>query len=348
MIQVNRSATVAQPFTTDADAPLIRVRDLYKQFVMGGTLLNRLTGGRPRVLKAVDGVTFDIHRGEVLGLVGESGCGKTTLGRCLLRLYEASNGEIYFEGRDLLSLKGEELRALRTKMQIIFQNPYSSLNPRMKVGSMLAEALLVHGLCTKDEASDRVGELLGMVGLSPSAADRYPSMFSGGQRQRISIARALAVRPKFIVADEPVSALDVSVQAQILNLLMDIEKELHLTMLFIAHDLSVVRYIANRVAVMYLGRIVELAPVQELFEDAKHPYTRALLRSVPRLEPQRMDLAAEIAGDPPSPLELPSGCRFHPRCPHVRKSCAIEDPALVAVNPGHMVACWLGSEPERC
>jgi len=341
MIPDQSQAVDGEGMASQAQAPVMEVRDLHRHFLIGATLINRVTGRRPQVLRAVDGVSFDIVRGEVLGLVGESGSGKTTLGRCMLRLTEPSSGQIRFEGDDILSLEGAQLRPFRRQAQIIFQNPYASLNPRMKVGQMLAEVLLVHRMCSQDEVGDRVRELLHMVGLPPKVAQRYPSMFSGGQRQRISIARALALRPKFLVADEPVSSLDVSVQAQILNLLLGLKRELGFTMMFIAHDLGVIRYIADRVAVMYLGRIVELAPAHELFEEPWHPYTRALLRSVPCISTRHLTAVEEIPGDPPSPLDLPTGCRFSTRCSIARQHCTIEEPALLtSVGAGRAVACW--------
>ena len=319
---------------------LLSAVDVHKYFILGGSMINRLTGKPPKTLKAVNGVSFDIYQGEVLGLVGESGCGKSTLGRCLIRLMEIDEGKIFYNNIDIVNIKGDDLRGLRKEMQIIFQNPYSSLNPRMKVGEIIAEVLEVHQVCKRSEVNQRVQELLALVGLSASCADRFPSMFSGGQQQRISIARALALQPKFIIADEPVSALDVSVQAQVLNLLMEIKNRLGITMLFIAHDLGVIKYVADRVAVMYLGKIVELAPKIDLFENQRHPYTRTLLRAVPKLIPHSIDLSLGIKGELPSPINIPSGCPFHPRCPSCMEKCTREMPELLEQKSNHWAACW--------
>jgi oligopeptide/dipeptide ABC transporter ATP-binding protein len=319
---------------------LLEVRDLRKYFPIKKGLFSRVVGQ----VKAVDGVSFALRRGEVLGLVGESGCGKTTTGRVVLRLVEATGGEVRFEGCDLLKLDKGGMRAMRRQMQIVFQDPYSSLNPRLTVGSMIEEALAIHRLASGRAAKERVAELLTRVGLSPLHARRYPHEFSGGQRQRIGIARALAVSPKLIIADEPVSALDVSIQAQILNLLKDLQKELDLTYIFIAHDLAVVEHISDRVAVMYLGRIVELADARQLYAQPSHPYTKALLSAIPMAEPAARRERIVLTGDVPSPAKPPSGCPFHPRCFMARERCSQEVPALREVKPGHWSACHFAEE----
>jgi oligopeptide transport system ATP-binding protein len=315
---------------------LLEVRNLVKHFpVTKGFLFQRQTG----VVRAVDGVSFTVREGETLGLVGESGCGKTTLGRVILRLLEPTGGEVVFQGRNIFQLSREELRRLRRDMQIIFQDPYSSLNPRMTVGDIVGEPLEIHRLARGREKIRRVQELLEIVGLSPYHINRYPHEFSGGQRQRIGIARALAVNPKFIICDEPVSALDVSIQAQIINLLQELQREFRLTYLFIAHDLSVVKHISDRIAVMYLGKIVELAPADELFENPQHPYTEALLSAVPIPDPEIRRERILLPGDVPSPVNPPSGCRFHTRCMYAVERCSVEEPRLEEVAPGHWVAC---------
>ncbi len=319
---------------------LLEVRDLCKYFPIRKGLFSRVAGH----VRAVDGVSFDLRSGETLGLVGESGCGKTTTGRCLLRLIEPSSGTVRFGGREVTRLAAGELRALRREMQIVFQDPYSSLNPRLTIGSMLAEPLAIHGLARGAAARDRVAELLTLVGMSPDHARRYPHEFSGGQRQRLGIARALAVKPRMLVLDEPVSALDVSIQAQIVNLLQDLQRDLGLTYLFVAHDLSVVEHISTRVAVMYLGRIVELADRETLYRDARHPYTRSLLSAVPVPDPDRRSQRIVLKGDVPSPARPPSGCRFHPRCPLAAERgelarCSSDDPVLREISPGHWAAC---------
>ena len=309
---------------------LVRVRGLFKHFPVAGS---------DDLVRAVDGVTFEILRGETLGLVGESGCGKSTVGRCLLRLIEPTRGEIYFGDEDVLALSGGRLRALRREMQIIFQDPYASLNPRMRVRDIVGEPLKIHGLGNKMERRARVAELLRKVGLDPDYMHRYPHEFSGGQRQRLGIARALALNPKLIVADEPVSALDVSVQAQVINLLEDLQKEFGLTYLFISHGLAVVEHISTRVAVMYLGRIVEVTSAAELYARPLHPYTRALLSAIPIPDPTRKRERIVLEGDVPTPINPPSGCRFRTRCPEAIAECAQIDPDLREVAPGHTVAC---------
>jgi len=312
--------------------PLVEITDLKKHFPVP----------HKQVVRAVDGVSFTINRGETLGLVGESGCGKTTVGRCILRLIEPTSGEIRFDGRGLLNLDRGEMRALRRRMQIIFQDPYSSLNPRMKVGSIISEPLEIHHVGDRRERKDRVAELLRVVGLDPDYANRYPHQFSGGQRQRIGIARALALNPDFIVADEPVSALDVSVQAQVVNLMQDLQERFGLTYLFISHGLAVVKHISTRVGVMYLGKLVELAPAHEIYANPLHPYTQALLRAIPIPDPEAKRRAAQrLGGDVPNPIEPPSGCRFHTRCPHMIDRCCAEEPELAEVSPGHFVSCFL-------
>jgi oligopeptide transport system ATP-binding protein len=309
---------------------LVRVRALVKHFPVEGS---------DDVVRAVDGVTFEILRGETLGLVGESGCGKSTVGRCVLRLIEPTAGEVTFDGRDVLATGGRELRELRREMQIIFQDPYASLNPRMRVRDIVGEPLVIHGLKNREERRERVAELLKKVGLDPDYMNRYPHEFSGGQRQRIGIARALALNPKLIVADEPVSALDVSVQAQVVNLLQDLQKEFGLTYLFISHGLAVVEHISTRVAVMYLGRIVEIASAEELYARPLHPYTQALLSAIPIPDPKRKRERIILTGDVPTPINPPSGCRFRTRCPAAIPECAEIDPDLREISPGHTAAC---------
>ncbi|MGZ3320100.1 MAG: ABC transporter ATP-binding protein [Xanthobacteraceae bacterium] len=313
---------------------LVEIRDLKKYFpVPSGAL-----GKAHEYVKAIDGVSFDVDDGETVGLVGESGCGKTSLGRCLVRLSEPTGGTVTFEGQELSSLSGSAMREKRRKMQMIFQDPYASLNPRMRVGDIVAEGLTIHGLATGNALKLRVRELLTRVGLREEYYGRYPHEFSGGQRQRIGIARALAVNAKFIVADEAVSALDVSIQSQILNMLLDLQQELDLTYLFISHDLRVVEHVSDRVAVMYLGKIVEIAPVGELHRVVQHPYTRALLSAVPVPDPARRGARTVLQGDVPSPINPPSGCSFHPRCPFALKRCSEEEPRL-EFDGKHGVAC---------
>jgi len=319
---------------------LLELRDLKMHFpITRGVLWQREVGA----VRAVDGVSLAVERGETLGLVGESGCGKTTIGRCIVRLYEPTDGEVVFDGRDVAHLGGRAMQPLRRRIQMIFQDPYSSLNPRMTVRQTLEEPLTTHGLAGgRAERAARVDELLGLVGLNPAVAERYPHEFSGGQRQRIGFARALAVEPDFVVCDEPVSALDVSIQAQILNLLRSLQRQLGLTYLFVAHDLAVVRHISDRVAVMYLGKIVEVAPRDALYERPLHPYTKALLSAVPVPDPE-IELRRErivLHGDVPSPANPPSGCRFHPRCLWARERCSREEPPLAPADvPGQTVAC---------
>jgi len=321
----------------DASQPLLSVRDLTKHFPIKRGLFGREVGR----VRAVDGVSFDVMPGETLGVVGESGCGKSTTGRCILRLIEPTSGSVSFEGKDLLALDAGALRRTRRQMQIIFQDPFSSLNPRMSVGAIIREGLTIHRLAEGAAADQRVRQLLDEVGLRPEYANRFPHEFSGGQRQRIGIARALSVEPRFIVCDEPVSALDVSVQAQVVNLLQDLQRDRGLAYLFIAHDLSVVEHIADRVAVMYLGKIVELAPATRLYEEPLMPYTQALLSAVPVPDPTVRKQRIVLTGDVPSPANPPSGCVFHPRCQHPQKdeACTRIVPPLEPKGPDHLVAC---------
>lgn len=317
---------------------LLEVKNVKKYFpVTRGIVFQKTIA----VNKAVDNVSFKIHRGETLGLVGESGCGKSTLGRTILRLHEATSGQVLFEGRNIIELGSQEMRELRRDMQIIFQDPYASLNPRMTVGDIVGEPLLIHGLAKGKALEQRVKELLSVVGLSAQHARRYPHEFSGGQRQRIGVARALAVNPKIIICDEPVSALDVSIQAQVINLLQDLQKEFGLTYLFIAHDLAVVKHISDRVAVMYLGQLVELADKNELYSNPLHPYTSALLSAIPIPNPEAKSDRILLEGDVPSPLNPPPGCHFHTRCRFARPECSQSAPELREIKPGHFVACHL-------
>lgn len=320
---------------------LLQVRGLEMHFpITRGIVFQRQVGA----IKAVDGITFDLYEGETLGLVGESGCGKSTTGRAILQLHRPTGGSVQFEGKELTESKGEDLRKMRRRMQMIFQDPYASLNPRMTVGSIIGEPLEVHNIGSgKKDRQERVQELLKTVGLNPYFVNRYPHEFSGGQRQRIGVARALAVEPSFIVADEPISALDVSIQAQVINLMEDLQSEMNLTYLFIAHDLSVVRHIADRIAVMYLGKIVELADRDELYADPKHPYTQALLSAVPIPDPEIENKRQRIIleGDVPSPANPPKGCNFCTRCPRVMDICKEKDPEFKDYGNGHYAACFL-------
>ncbi|AAM25655.1 ABC transporter ATP-binding protein [Caldanaerobacter subterraneus] len=317
--------------------PLIEVKNLKKYFPIRGGVLQRTIG----YVKAVDGVSFTINKGETLSLVGESGCGKSTVGRTIIRLYDKTDGDVLFKGIPIHSLKKSELRKLRPKMQMVFQDPFSSLNPRLRIGDAVGEALLDHGLVSKNELRDRVIEALEMCGLASYHIDRYPHEFSGGQRQRIGIARALILDPEFIVLDEPVSSLDVSIQAQIINLLMDLQQQKGLTYLFISHDLSVVEHISTRVAVMYLGNIVEMASRDELFDHPLHPYTQALLSAVPIPDPDLKRERIILEGDIPSPANPPKGCKFHTRCPFAKDICKEQVPEFRDVGGGHYVACHL-------
>jgi oligopeptide transport system ATP-binding protein len=318
---------------------LLRVENLVKHFPIRRGFLQRQVGA----VRAVDGVSFSVKRGETLGLVGESGCGKSTTGRAVLQLYPPTSGHVFYEDADLTTLKSEDMRKMRRKVQMIFQDPYASLNPRMTVGEIIGEPLQVHSAVTAKEMRDRVAQLLELVRLNPSFSVRYPHEFSGGQRQRIGIARALALQPSFIVCDEPISALDVSIQAQVVNLLEDLQKEFNLTYLFIAHDLSMVRHISDRVAVMYLGIIVELADRQTLYNNPLHPYTQALLSAVPIADPMLEEKRKRVIleGDVPSPVNPPSGCRFRTRCPVAKDFCADSQPEFREVQPGHFAACHL-------
>ena len=327
--------------TNETREVILRVQNLKKHFPIMRGVFRRQVGA----VKAVDGVSFDIYRGETLGLVGESGCGKSTTGRTILRLYDVTDGRIFFEEKDITDISGEELRAIRPRMQMIFQDPQASLNPRMTVGSIVAEPLTEHSVVRGHERQQRVEELLRIVGLEPSFANRYPHEFSGGQRQRIGIARALALNPALILCDEPIAALDVSIQAQVVNLLEDLQEELGLTYLFISHDLSMIRHISDRVAVMYLGKIMELADRDALYRDPLHPYTQALLSAVPVPDPEveARRQRTILQGDVPSPVNPPTGCPFNTRCPVAEASCFVEVPAWRELRPDHFVACHLAT-----
>ena len=316
---------------------ILEVRNLQKRFVLAKTLMGKPT----KELVAVDNVSFKLKAGETLGIVGESGCGKTTLGRTILRLHPSSGGEIYFKGQNIADLKGQELRDLRTKMQIIFQDPYSSLPPRATVGDILSEPVLVHGIVPKNEVKDYVLDLMDKCGLRDYYYERYPHEFSGGQRQRICIARALSVKPELVICDEPVSALDVSIQAQIINLLKELQRSMNLTYLFISHDLSVVKFISDKVGVMYLGKMMEFGAKKDIFDNPMHPYTQALFSAIPNPDPDVKMKRIHLAGDIPSPANPPSGCRFHTRCPKATEECAKCAPEYREVEPGHFVACHL-------
>ncbi len=322
---------------------LLEIRDLKKHFPVGEGLFSRNKGA----VKAVDGVNLTVEEGETMGLVGESGCGKSTLGRTILRLIEPTGGEVIFQGKNLLALSQRELRNMRRQMQIIFQDPYASLNPRMRVGDIVGEGLEIHKLAKGKAKRERVFELLHQVGLREEHYDRYPHEFSGGQRQRIGIARALAVSPKFIVCDEPVSSLDVSIQAQIINLLQELQEKMHLTYLFISHDLRVVEHISHRVAIMYLGKVVEIAKSDSIYQDAKHPYTKALLSAVPITDKSKKKERIVLEGDVPSPVNPPSGCTFHPRCSYREAICDKTEPPLEFGAAGHGVACHVFGPNKR-
>ncbi len=328
--------TMTETKPDDEKWDLVQVKDLVKYFPVRGGLLQRVVAW----VQAVDHINFSVRQGETVGLVGESGCGKTTVGRTMLRLTEPTSGSVLFDGVEVFKLRGRELKEMRRNMQIIFQDPYASLDPRMPIGESIAEGLKIHGIGTSRQRFETTIEMLRKVGLEDYHARRYPHEFSGGQRQRIGIARALALRPKFIVADEPVSALDVSIQSQVLNILKDLQREFGLTYLFIAHNLSVVEHISDRVAVMYLGKMAEFASRDELFRNPLHPYTQALMSAIPIPNPNLKRERIILQGDVPSPLNPPKGCRFHPRCPVAFEHCSVQEPPFKEVSPDHWVACW--------
>jgi oligopeptide transport system ATP-binding protein len=342
MVSEAGDAGMSATVSARASQPLVRTVELRKEFAVGAS---GLFAGRRQTVKAVERVNLEILPGETLGLVGESGSGKSTLGRLILRLIEPTSGQVFFEGRDLAQLSRSELRALRRKMQLVFQDPYASLNPRMKVASIVGEGIEIHRLARGRDKERRIAELLGLVGLGAEALRRYPHEFSGGQRQRIGIARALAVDPAFLVLDEPVSALDVSIQAQIINLLQDLQEKLHLTYLFIAHDLRVVEHICQRVAIMYLGKIVEIGRREQIYANPRHPYTRALLSAVPSVDQAGKPERIRLPGEMPSPVNPPPGCSFHPRCPYAKDICRSAEPRLEAGREEHAVACHVFPAP---
>jgi oligopeptide/dipeptide ABC transporter ATP-binding protein len=335
-VETNLKPAMAASSEKKGKKELVLVKNLVKYYPVRGGLLQKIVAW----VQAVDDVTFTVNEGETLGLVGESGCGKTTVGRTMLRLVDATKGEVYYDGVNILNLKGKALKSMRRNMQIIFQDPYSSLDPRIPVGESIAEGLKIHGIGDNQSRFETVLETLRKVGMEDYHARRYPHEFSGGQRQRIGIARALALQPKFIVADEPVSALDVSIQSQVLNILKDLQAEFGLTYVFIAHNLSVVEHISDRVAVMYLGKIVEVTSRDELFRRPMHPYTQALMSAIPIPDPTFRRERIILQGDVPSPLNPPKGCRFHPRCPVAIDVCSRMEPPLVDIAPGHQTACW--------
>lgn len=319
---------------------ILEIKDLKKYFISRKTILQMIKHEEPSTVRAIDGVSLDIYEGEVVGLVGESGCGKSSLAKVLMNLYPADSGDVYFKGKSIVNTKKHKGNLYGTKIQMVFQDPYGSLNPCMTIQQMFYEILCVHKLCKKSERKSVALSCLEMVGMNASALSSYPSQFSGGQRQRISIARALIVKPDILIADEAISALDVSIQAQIINLLVDLKEELNLSMLFISHDLSVVRHISDRVAVMYLGKVMETASTEELFENPLHPYTDILMKATPVINEKNIDSKEGIKGEPPSPMNIPKGCRFSTRCPFATEKCMQEEPKLIEYRSGHYVACW--------